>query len=179
MNRLLLQKVLKKWDHQGKYVFSKHELIKLFPDDSPKALSEAIRRHVQDGLLKRACHSVYVNVHAESFDKFTIERIAIILRVGHYNYISLESALSEYGVISQIPIDRLTVMSTGRSGFYRTDYGSIEFTHTKQSIQTILENTLKIEGRPLRMATKQKAWQDLKRVGRNTTLVDLNEVEHD
>ncbi len=41
----------------------------------------------------------------------------------------LESALSEYGVISQIPIDRLTIMTTGRKGHYKTPYGTIEFTH--------------------------------------------------
>lgn len=38
---------------------------------------------------------------------------------GEYNYISLESALSEYGIISQIPIDRLTIMTTGRKGEYK------------------------------------------------------------
>ncbi len=46
----------------------------------------------------------------------TIEYVAKSLRRGEYNYISLESALSKYGVISQIPIDRLTVMTTGRKG---------------------------------------------------------------
>ncbi len=35
--------------------------------------------------------------------------------MGEYNYVSLESMLSEYGLISQIPIDRLTVMTTGRN----------------------------------------------------------------
>ena len=31
-----------------------------------------------------------------------------------FNYISLETALSDEGVISQIPINRITIMSTGR-----------------------------------------------------------------
>jgi len=47
--------------------------------------------------------------------------------------------LSEYGVISQIPLDRLTVMTTGRKGIYKTIYGTIEFTHTKRSVENILD----------------------------------------
>ena len=180
MNRLQLQQTLKDWDKkEGRYVFRKHELVKLFPDDNAKAFSEAISRHVRDGLIIRACYGVYVNSDAVSFDRFTIEHIAIALRAGHYNYISLESILSEYGAISQIPIDRLTIMTTGRSGAYQTPYGVIEFTHTQRSIEDILTNTSKIKERPLRVATKRTAWRDLKRVGRNIHLVDLSEIEND
>lgn len=99
----------------------------------------------------------------------TLELIAKTLRRGEYNYISLESALSEYGIISQIPIDRLTIMTTGRKGEYKTSYGVIEFTHTKRSVTDILDNIHSV-GRPLRMASKQAAERDLKRVGRNSYL---------
>jgi predicted transcriptional regulator of viral defense system len=159
-------------------VFSKHEIGKLFPADSPKTLAASLRRHVKDGLIEHACRSVYVNRNANSLDSFTIERIAILLRAGHYNYVSLESALSEYGAISQIPLDRLTILTTGRSAVYETTYGTIEFTHTKRTVEDILKNTIRIEGRPLRVASKQTAWRDLKRVGRNIDLVDLSEVEN-
>ena len=54
------------------------------------------------------------------------------MRRGEYSYISLETMLSEYGAISQVPIDRLTVMTTGRKGEYETPFGVIEFTHTKR-----------------------------------------------
>lgn len=179
MNRLQLQATLKCWDQLGKYIFTKHELSKLFLCDKPKTLSESLNRHVLDGLLERACRSLYVNVDANSYDQFTLERIATMLRPGHYNYLSLESALSEYGAISQIPLDRLTVMTTGRSGEIKTKFGIIEFIHTKRSTEDILQNTIKIKKRPLRLANKQTAWRDLKRVGRNTHLVDIDEVEND
>ena len=84
---------------------------------------------------------------------------------------SLESTLSEYGAISQIPLDRLTIMTTGRKGEYKTPFGTIEFTHTKRSPNEILNHTEAI-GRPLRLANKNTAYRDLKRVGRNTHLVD-------
>jgi len=177
MNRSTLQDQLKAWDKQGRYVFLLHDLKKLFPEDSPKTFKEAMNRHVRDGFIERACRAIYVNGEAVSSDRFTLERIAQALRSGHYNYISLESALSEYGVISQIPVDRLTIMTTGKSGVYQTTYGVIEFTHTKRSVSSVLESTVRVDERPLRLATKQAAWRDLKRVGRNTHLVDLKELE--
>ena len=87
--------------------------------------------------------------------------------------------LSEYGVISQIPLDRLTLMTTGRKGIYQTPYGIIEFTHTKRSVSDILKNTKRITGNPLRIALKKTAWRDLKRVGRNLDLVNLAELLHE
>lgn len=171
MDRQTAIKVLSDWDSKGRYVYTLHDLAKLFPDDKPKTLQEGVNRLVRSGLLQRACRGVYVYSLARSIDSFTIERITQALRRGEYSYISLESALSEYGAISQIPIDRLTVMTTGRLGTYHTPWGTIEFTHTKRAASDIVARTHKTE-RPLRMATVQTAWRDLKRVGRNTQLVD-------
>lgn len=176
MNRLEAIHVLMRWDKQGKYVFTKHELQKLFLKDKPKTLSEGINRLVKDKLLIRAYRGIYVNPYAASFDGYTIEHIAKALRAGEYNYVSLESILSEYGVISQIPMDRITVMTTGRKGLIKTAYGVIEFTHTKRSMTDILKNIITVKNRPLRIATKQAAWRDLKRVGRNTDMVDFDEL---
>lgn len=175
MNRLNAINILRALDKRGKYVFTKHQLSKFFPKDSPKTFTEALGRLVQAGLLKRATRGIYVNENAQSFDRYTLERIVIAMRRGEYNYTSLESMLSEYGLISQIPIDRLTVVTTGRSGTYKTPYGTIEFTHTKRSIENILNNTVFIKDKPLRIAKKEAAWRDLKRVGRNTDMV--NEAE--
>jgi hypothetical protein len=114
---------------------------------------------------------VYVYSLAQSKGSDTLEKIAKSIRRGEYNYVSLESALADFSAISQIPVDRLTVMTTGRSAEYKTPFGTIEFTHTKRSPIDILENTQQI-GRALRLATKQAALRDLKRVGRNTHLVN-------
>jgi len=84
--------------------------------------------------------------------------------------------LSEYGVISQIPMDRLTVMTTGRAGELKTPYGIIEFTHTKRPVAVLPDGILS-SARPLRLASKATAWRDLKRVGRNVHLVDRTELE--
>jgi predicted transcriptional regulator of viral defense system len=172
MDRNQALKRLADWDRQGRYVFTRRQLSKLFPDDSPKAFAAGLNRLVRTGQLVRACRGVYVNPHAHSFDSRTIERIAQALRPGAYSYISLESLLSESGAISQIPLDRLTVMTTGRKGVYKTPYGVIEFTHTKRLVANVLAGIRQLEGRPLRVATPSIAWRDLKRVGRNLGLVD-------
>jgi predicted transcriptional regulator of viral defense system len=171
MKKLEAIQELRKFDKSGRYVFNKRDLAKLFPNDGPKAFDEGLNRIVKAGFLKRACRGTYVNENAQNLDGQVIEHIVKTLRRGCYNYISLESMLSEYGVISQIPMDRLTVMTTGKSGVYKTPYGVIEFTHTKRSVDSILSNTQHVKNRLLRVATKKTALRDLKRVGRNLNLI--------
>ncbi|GGY00533.1 hypothetical protein GCM10007160_30400 [Litchfieldella qijiaojingensis] len=166
------------WDSRERYVFTHRDLHKLFPQDSPKTLQEGINRLRRQGLLESATRGVYVYKQSRHRDAYLLERIASAMRRGEYNYVSLESALSEYGVISQIPVDRLTVMTTGRKGVYRTPYGTIEFTHTSRSLGDLLSRMRDI-GRPLRFATLEAAWADLKRVGRNTHLVDMEALNED
>jgi predicted transcriptional regulator of viral defense system len=168
--------VLRQWDRKGRHVFTRSTLAKLFPQDSPKTFAEGLNRLVKAGLLVRAGRGVYVNPHAQSLDSRTIERIAQALRPGEYNYVSLESMLAEYGDISQIPIDRLTVMTTGRKGVHRTPYGTIEFTHTARPIADILPHIKQVDGRPLRIASREVAWRDLKRVGRNLRMVKREDL---
>lgn len=177
MNQIDAIKMLTAWGQKGVYVFTKHDLTKLFPHDSPKTFTEGLSRLVKAGILRRACRGVFVNEAAALPDGYTLERIAKALRRGEYSYVSLESMLSEYGAISQVPVEYLTLMTTGRHGVYKTPYGTIELTHTKCPVSTIIESTHSIENRPLRIATPQKAWRDLKRVGRNVSLVDVNALE--
>jgi len=176
MKKLEALRILREFDHKGKYVFTKHDMSKLFSQDNSKALDEGLNRLVKAGLLTRACRSIYVNNDAKSFDSYTIERIAKALRRDEYNYVSLESILSEYGIISQIPLDRLTVMTTGRAGTYKTPYGTIEFTHTKRPVTDILNHIKSVKDRPLRIATKETALRDLRRVGRNLHLVQTENI---
>jgi hypothetical protein len=171
-------KTFSEWARAGRVVFTLGDLAKLFHGDQRKTLLEALRRLVHDGVLQRAGRGVYDYVLTGDVEPRLVEQIAVTLRRGYYSYTSLESALSEYGAISQIPVDRLTVMTTGRKGVYRTQWGTIEFTHTKRSPADILDNTRDV-GRPLRMATQQAAWRDLKRVGRNTHLVDERALSND
>lgn len=157
---------LHRFDRQGIYVYTKGNLWRVFFDDTQEAFKQSLPRLIKQGILERPCRGVYLFALSRR-DSYAVEHIACALRRGEYNYVSLESALSEYGVISQIPISYLTVMTTGRKGVFKTPYGTIEFTHTKRDDMDILHNTIKIPKRPLRMATEEAALRDLKRVGRN------------
>ncbi len=168
-------KRLNLWDKQGRFVFTRADLAKIFHEDSPRAFKAGLQRLVADEILLRPVRGVYLYELSQSRGSDTIEHIARALRRGEYNYVSLESALSEYGVISQIPVERLTVMTTGRKGEYPTPYGTIEFTHTKRRPVDILPGIRDVN-RPLKLATVATAWRDLKRVGRNTHLVNEQEL---
>jgi len=168
-------KILNEWDAKGRYVFLKRDLVKLFGDATGATLNKTLIRLVRAGVLLRAAWGVYVYAQSSHIDGYTIEMIAEALRRTEYNFVSLESALSDYGVISQIPIDRLTVMTTGRSGEFKTPFGVIEFTHTDRNPMEILENTVQRPSHPLRIATKKYALNNLRKVARNTDMLVLED----
>lgn len=175
MTRIEFLQALRTMDRRGVYVFSRGDLAKIFHLESEKTLEKSLARMVAAGLIVRASKGIYVNPDARSASTRVIEDVALALRRGHYSYVSLESALSEHGLISQIPM-RLTVMTTGASGTYDTAYGTIEFTHTRRSIAELLGRSIKDSSRPLRFARKRVALQDLLRVGRNTNMLDEDEL---
>lgn len=167
---------LSDWGRKGRNVFSKADLRVIFSKDAEEAFNAGLRGLVSKGVLIRAAQGVYVYPHT-SFDRDRVlEQVAATLRRGEHVYMSLESALSRYGIISQIPIDRLTLMTTGRSGEFRTPWGVIEFTHTDRSLLDILESTRPTDG-PLRFAKAATALRDLRRVGRNTHLIQHEGLE--
>ncbi len=178
MKTIEAAKTILEWDMRGHDLFTTSDLRKIFPESNEKSFSEGLRRLVRAGFLQRVATGVYFNPFSRQPRDYLIERIAVAFRHGCYNYTSLESALSEYGAISQILIDRITVMTTGRKAEITTPYGTIEFTHTSRKASDILRGTRDFD-RPLRFATAATAYRDLKRVGRNLHMVsesDLNEI---
>lgn len=161
---------LNSWAARGRVVFARRDLSKIFSEQG-STLSATIRRLVANEHLIKAARDVYVSQAGVTFSPYLLEEIAVNLRRGEYNYISLESALSEWGSISQIPLDRITVMTTGRRGEYQTPFGVVEFTHTKLNPSIILDNTVQQPKRPLRIASESFAAKQLRRVGRNTDLL--------
>lgn len=176
MDKLTAINTLDNFSRHGRYVFHLNDLRYMFSDESERTLKASLKRLVETNILTRAAQGVYVYNRAPK-DSFILEHITRTLRRGEYNYISLESALAQYGVISQIPIDRLTVMTTGRGGEFKTPWGVIELTHTNRAISDILNGTVET-AIPIKFATKETALRDLRRVGRNTHLIDPQEVNH-
>ena len=167
-------KILCGLDRDGRAVFSAAELRCIFPERSGHTFAAGLRRLAAQGILKRAAHGVYVNTLSQGPRAKRNEEVAVRLRSGEYSYVSLESALSAFGVISQVPVGRTTIMTTGRSGEIDSIYGTLDFTHTDRSVRDILASTMLVEDRPLRFARVETALRDLRRVGRNMDLVDMD-----
>lgn len=167
---------LKSLGQQGCRVLTKADLAAVLRYSSAKSLFVLLRHLVENNILQRVARGVYVNLLATPSNGYLIEEIACVLREGHFNYVSLESILSEFGVISQIMISRITVMTSGSSGTFETPYGVIEFTHTSRSLESLQSRTVHMERRPLLIATKKTGVADLRRVGRNVNMIDLEEL---
>ena len=116
------------------YLFSVSDFSALFPKKTKPALMVLLGRAVENGSLERVCRGYYV-YHKTAYPKeLLLFHLASRLRSDYFCYLSLETVLSEDGIISQIPLGCVTLMTAGRSGVINCGrFGRIEFTHTKKS----------------------------------------------
>ena len=160
----------------GQGIFTTADLRQILPAQSEGQVRTEISRLIEEGILERARRSLYVNRRSGcGREGFILEEMAVVIRRGFVNYLSLESVLSEYGAISQIMLDRITVMTTGPRGEFRTQWGVIEFTHTARDPETIRPILLYDDRRSLPLVRPPVALRDLRRVGRNVDMVDMEE----
>ena len=142
-------------------------------DNFRKKLSKGVSK----GWLLKVCRDIYALPGNEPTKRGVLEYIASRLHWDKFIYVSLESELSRQGIISQIPFGYLTVMSQGRSGKIETRYGTIEFTHTSRKNLSEEDVYYDPDTRIFRARAK-RAIADLKRVGRNTDMIN-EEVVND
>ncbi len=167
-----LLKQLRHFDREHDYwLYTVHELALLFPDEKNQQLKNSLVRQCKAGHLLKVGGGLYAWPDARSLPMYPLEHLIKRLRPREISYISLESALSMHGWISQIPLAVLTVMTTGRSYLQQTAYGLIEWTHTEQSATTILNGTVWDPMRGCLIARPVQAYRDIRQVGRNLDLV--------
>ncbi|WP_421248049.1 type IV toxin-antitoxin system AbiEi family antitoxin [Aeromonas jandaei] len=167
-----LIKQLRHFDQKHDYwLYSVHELALLSPGEQPQQFKNALNRQCKAGNLLKVGGGLYAWPDARSTPMYRLEHLINRLRPRELSYISLESALSMHGWISQLPLSVLTVMTTGRSYLQQTAYGLIEWTHTEQSGTIILNNTTWDPVRGCLIAKPSQAYRDIKRVNRNIDLV--------
>jgi hypothetical protein len=125
----ILEKVLASLADVDHYLFSSSDLQGILGTQG--GLFVPLSRAEKAGILKRVCRGIYLYPRVDYPRGRILFHTAALLRAGEFNYISLETALSDTGIISQIPINSITLMSSGRSNVIRCgDYGRIEFVHT-------------------------------------------------
>ena len=156
-------------DRNGVWAFTPATFSALFGDVEPGYLRLMMKRLTDQGVLIRAARGVYVNPYARSMPTDVRGGLIRFLRPRELSYVSLESKLSEAGVISQVTTV-LTCMTTGSPGRFDTPWGAIEFTHTDRVIEFGVDVSARDDG--VLEASIERAARDLRRVGRNTDLID-------
>lgn len=143
-------------------------------DHLPVLLTRAVRA----GLLKRVCRGIYLYPKAGYSMGDLLFHTAARLRADEFNYISLETALSDDGLISQIPINWITIMSSGRSHVVDCgEFGHIEFIHTEQRPEEIAGELVYDATRHLWRASEKQALRDMKATRRSMDLVTIGKEE--
>ena len=174
-----LAQILENLADDEHYLFSLRDLSATIPGQSSATFKALIGRAEKNGLLRRICRGLYLYTKVNYPAGLILFHAAARLRAHEFNYISLESALSDAGVISQIPMNWITLMSSGRS--YIVDcgaFGHIEFIHTKKSLNSVVSQIDYDPHCRLWRASVGLALRDMMLARRNTDLVDW-EVAHE
>ena len=163
----------------GRGVYTKAGLARvILAGESARAVEKTIAVAVRDGVLIRLCRGIYACRYALAGRSVRQEAV-LRLRPRSFSYISLETALSHWGVVSQATLGAVTAMTSGRSGRFDTPYGGIDLTHTGKAFADVAADLVPPE-KPwmeLPVAKPRLATRDLVRVGRNTDLIMWDELD--
>jgi len=174
-----LRAVLETVANAEHYMFTLNDLQGAVPELGTGALKALVCRAEKDGMLTRICRGLYLYPKANYQPGLLLYHAAARLRANELCYISLESALSDAGVISQIPINWITLMTSGRSGIIACgSFGHIEFIHTKRSPESLAADLSYDTRCHLWRASVALALTDMKLTRRSTDLID-REASHE
>jgi hypothetical protein len=154
-------------------LFALSDLRAALPDLSDAAFSVLLNRATAKKVLTRICRGIYVREKALRNDGLLLYHVAARLRANAFNYISLEAALSDAGVISQLPLQWVTIMSSGRSNIISCGrWGTIEFVHTSNTPRKVADRVSYDTRCGLWRADIDLALQDMRRARRPMDLIN-------
>jgi predicted transcriptional regulator of viral defense system len=158
-------------------LFTPADLRALLPKLSDIAFKTLLSRAVKEHYLSRICRGLYLYPKVRPEGGLILQHAVSKLRPLGLNYLSLETVLSDAGVISQIPINRIMVMSSGRSSVIECgNWGSIEFVHTRQQPAELADYLSYDEKSRLWRANISQAIRDMKATHRSLDLIDWSVV---
>lgn len=168
-----LAKILDDLADAQHHLFTLADLQGALPGYSSGALRALASRAERSGVLRRVCRGLYLYPRASYDGGLLLYHAAARLRAAEFNYISLESALSDAGVISQIPMNWVTLMSSGRSQIMSCgDFGTIEFIHTAKQAANLIGQITYDSACRLWRASVALAIRDMKAAKRSLALID-------
>ncbi len=166
-----LDQTLRSLTDRDHCVFAASDLAAAVP--KCRQLAVLLTRAAKAGLLRRVCKGIYFYPVADYQAGNLLFHAAARLRADAFNYLSLETVLSDAGVISQVPMNWICLMSSGRSHVVKCgDYGHIEFVHTAQSPDEVAGELVYDPDRHLWRASVRQALRDMKATRRSMELAD-------
>ena len=150
----------------------------IFPQVSNATFRALLSKAAAFKLITRICKGIYLYRPAYTTpDGCLLFHVATLLRADKFNYISLETALSQYSIIPKNNDNWISIMSSGGSNKISCgDFGTIEFIHTKQKPSDIKAHLFYHKERGLWQADVILAIRDMKRIRKNLDLIDWHKV---
>lgn len=148
------------------------ELALMMDERHTPAFTKFLADCVKKGVLRRLANGIFESTLTPPDPTTALYKIARKLRGDVLTYISLESQLSHTGDISQVLMDRVTMVTRGRSGTFSTPYGVIEFTHTKKPVDKVAPNLYFDDDIAMYRAKPEQAIADLKDCNRNVHMLE-------
>lgn len=168
---------LNKMANAQRYLFAFSDLRALFPLLSEPSFKTLLSRAVKEGYLQRICRGLYIYPPANPQDGLILFHAAARLRADEFNYISLETVLSDVGAISQVPINRIFVMSSGRTNTIDCgNWGTIEFIHINRKPNDLQSHLIYDSRCGLWRANVPLALKDMRATRRSLDLIDWSVI---
>ncbi|MBR4826040.1 MAG: type IV toxin-antitoxin system AbiEi family antitoxin domain-containing protein [Spirochaetaceae bacterium] len=169
----LLKNTLEQNADSSHFLFSTQDFSPIFPDFTIENLRMLLSRATKSGILERVCKGIYLYPKSGFDSSLVLFKTASKLRADCLNYLSLETVLSQEGIISQQLLGWITIMTTGRSGTIDCGhFGTVEFIHTAKSQERITSHLQLDAQTGMWRADKELALQDMKDAKRKMDLVN-------
>ena len=159
----------------GYGIHTSSELAAMLCEQNTAAFRKFLSDCARKKIIKRVANGIYESESTPVCRSLAIYKVASKIRSHHLSYISLESALLMSHDVSKSDLTgvaELTLMTTGRSGVFNTEYGSIEFIHTRKSTERLLSGMRYDEKLSMYRATRVLAIADLRDCNRARNLLD-------
>lgn len=171
----ILAQALERCADKENCLFSTADFSSLFPDFTKENMRMLLSRVAKRGLLERVCNGIYLFSRVSYDSSVILFRTACKLRAQFFNYVSFETVLSRSGIISQLPLAWITVMTGGRKGVIDCGrFGFIEFIHTEKKQENIATGLHFDTQSGMLWASDALALQDMKDAKRPFDLVDAS-----
>ena len=166
-----LERTLRSLAGRERCVFASSDLAGAVPLCGQLAV--LLSRAVKARVLRRVCRGIYLFPVPDYPMGNLLFHAAARLRAGEFNYLSLETVLSDAGAISQVPFQWISVMTSGRSHVVNCgEFGHIEFVHTAQRPDEVSGELIYDAERHLWRASVRQALRDMRVTRRSLDLVD-------